>query len=48
MQKDVSVVQKTLKSSAISCAVRISVLLLSGQANSVWACDEVVASELVC
>ena len=47
MPKDVTVVQKTLKSSAISCAVRICVLLLSGQANPVWVCDDVVASELV-
>ena len=40
-QKDVSVVQKKLKSSAISCAVRICVLSLSGRANLVWACDDV-------
>ena len=42
MQKNISIVQKKLKSSAISCAVRIRVLSLSGQANLVWACDDVV------
>ena len=41
---DVSVVQKkTLKSSAVSCAVRICVLSLRGRANLVWAYDDVVA-----
>ena len=42
-QKYASVVQKKLKSSAISCAVHICVLSLSGQAKLVWACDDMVA-----
>ena len=41
-QKDVSVVQKKLKSSAISYAVHICVLLLSGRASLIWACDDMV------
>ena len=43
MQKDVSVVKKKLKLSVISCAILICVLSLSGRANLVWACDDVVA-----
>ena len=39
-QKDVSVVKKKLKSSTMSWAVRICVLLLSGRANLVWECDD--------
>ena len=39
----VFLLKKTLKSSAMSWAIRICVLSLSGRANLVWACDDMVA-----